>query len=305
MQKRIVFMGSPEFSIPSLIALIENYEVAGLVTQPDRPAGRGKVLTAPPAKTLAIAQKIPVIQPERLKDPGVFDTLAAWEPDFIVVAAFGQILRQNVLDLPKLGCINVHGSILPRWRGAAPVQAAILHGDKQTGVTIMKMDKGIDTGDILTTRSLPVEADDNSFTLSKKLAVLGAGLLVETLDRILNAEIIPQKQDDTLATYAPIIKKEDGLLVPSKSAVELERQIRAYIPWPGTFIKIDEDIMKVFEGSVMAEIACLPGQRIIADGYPVLGTKDGALKITKIQPAGRKVISGKDFLLGYKKWATT
>jgi len=297
-------MGSPEFSIPSLQKMIDQQNVVGVVTQPDRPSGRGKIMTSPPVKRLALSYGIPVIQPEKLKDPGVFETLISWDPDFVVVVAFGQILRQNVLDLPKLGCINVHGSILPRWRGAAPIQASILYGDRETGITIMKMDKGIDTGEILTTKSIPIESNDNTLSLSKKLSILGADLLDESIKKVLLGVIELQKQDDSLATYAPMIKKEDGFLDSGKSAIDLERQIRAFFPWPGAFIDIGGEKMKILEATVLNQLDINKGERVIVDGFPVMGTRVGCLKILKIQPAGRKAISGKDFILGYKNWKT-
>lgn len=302
MTRRIVFMGSPDFSIPSLQGLIDNFKVVGVVTQPDRPSGRGKLLTQPPVKTLAEKYGIPILQPEKLKDPGVFETLQTWDPDYIVVVAFGQILRQNVLDLPTYGCINVHGSILPRWRGAAPIQAAILQGDEETGVTIMKMDKGIDTGDIYTIRKLPIEKNDNTETLSKKLSVLGSTLLIETIFSLIEGKIESQKQDDSLATYAPMIHKEDGLLDFQKNAKALEQQIRAYYPWPGAYMDLNEEKIKIFAAEIINSVELKPGERKVLDGYPVVGTSFGGLKIINIQPAGRKIINGKEFLYGYKKW---
>ncbi|MHB8114672.1 MAG: methionyl-tRNA formyltransferase, partial [Bellilinea sp.] len=201
-------MGSPEFARTILQALIGKTNLVGVVTQPDRPAGRGKVLTVPPVKVLAEEAGIPVMQPERLRRPEAFDLLAAWQPDLIIVAAFGQILRQNVLDLPKFGCINVHASLLPRWRGAAPIQAALLHGDNQTGVTIMKMDAGVDTGDILSQQAVDIAEQDNTASLTDRLAVAGAELLLATMPLYLEEEIQPTPQDNALATYAPMIKKE-------------------------------------------------------------------------------------------------
>ncbi len=302
MTKRIVFMGSPEISLPSLQGLIDNFQVVGVITQPDRPSGRGKLMTQPPVKILAEKFNIPVLQPEKLKYPGVFETLQSWEPDFIVVVAFGQILRQNVLDLPRFGCINVHGSILPRWRGAAPIQAAILNGDQETGVTIMKMDKGIDTGDIYAIEKLPIEKSDNTETLSKKLSILGSKLLIETIFKLVDGKIDSQKQDDSFATYAPMIHKEDGLLDVQKNAFVLEQQIRAYYPWPGAFIDLNGEKMKIFAAEVINFDGLKTGERKVLDGYPIIGTSLGGLKILKIQPAGRKIISGKEFLFGYKKW---
>ncbi len=302
MKKRIVFMGSPDFSLPSLVALSEKHEVVGVVTQPDRPAGRGKVMTPPPVKLLAETKSIPFIQPNRLKDVGVFEQLTDWAPDLIVVVAFGQILRQKVLDFPKYGCINVHGSLLPRWRGAAPMQAAILYGDRLSGVTIMKMDAGIDTGDILSQQAIVLDGDETTETLSGKLAQLGADLLLETLDSYLNRKLLPKRQDDALATYAPQIKKEDGLLDPKKSAKELERQVRAFTPWPGSFLNVEKERIKILSTEVKPDLDLAAGERTILDGYPVLMTTKGALLITKLQPAGKKPMSGKDFLLGFKKW---
>ena len=205
---RTVFMGSPEFALPSLQALTQTLPVVGVITQPDRPAGRGRVLTAPPVKLLAQSLGLPVIQPERMREPAAMEQLLAWAPDLIVVAAFGQILRPTVLDLPEYGCINVHASLLPRWRGAAPIQAAILVGDECTGVTIMRMDPGIDTGPILNQQSLPILPDDTTLSLSERLATLGAQLLMETLPAYLLGELQPQPQPDTGATYAPMLKKK-------------------------------------------------------------------------------------------------
>src|SRR5512143_960302 len=178
---RIIFMGSPDFSLPTLRALVQSYEVVGVVTQPDRASGRGRALKAPPVKTLALEMKIPFIQPEKLKQPEAMEQLRLWNPDLIVVAAFGQILRKDVLDLPRFGCINVHASLLPRWRGAAPINAAILHGDEETGVTIMKMDVGLDTGPMLAKRSIRLTREDTAGSVFESLARLGADLLLETL----------------------------------------------------------------------------------------------------------------------------
>jgi len=194
MKLRIVFMGSPDFAIPSLNVLAENYTVVGVVTQPDRPAGRGRDLTPPPVKVLAQQHGLPFIQPDKLRQPEALEQLRLWHPDLIVVAAFGQILRTEVLDLPKWGCLNVHASLLPCWRGAAPVQAAILHGDDQTGITLMRMDPGVDTGPIISQRALSILPQDTAGSLGKRLAVLGAELLIETLPAYLNGQIIPRRR---------------------------------------------------------------------------------------------------------------
>ena len=231
-------MGSPDFALSTLRALHENYSVVGVVTQPDRAAGRGRELKSPPVKTLALELGIPVIQPEKLREPEAMEQLRAWSPDVIVVAAFGQILRQDVLDLPKFGCINVHASLLPRWRGAAPINAAILHGDEETGITIMKMDAGLDTGPILTQRSVRIQPDETAGSLFETLSQLGADLLLDTLPGYISGEIKPRPQPEEGATYAGMLKKEDGLLDFSRPAEELERKVRAFNPWPGHLFRL-------------------------------------------------------------------
>src|SRR5512137_934584 len=252
-QPRIIFMGSLDFAVPALRALAQRYPVVGVVTQPDRPAGRGRTLKPPAVKEAALLLGLPVIQPEKLRQPEAMQQLAAWAPDLIVVAAFGQILRLEVLDLPKFGCINIHGSLLPRWRGAAPIQAAILAGDRETGVTMMKMDPGVDTGMILSQSSLPIAPDDTAGTLFARLAPLGANLLLETLPRYISGELQPQPQPAEGITYAPMLKKEAGLLDFTQPAVALERRVRALDPWPGTWFVWNNQPMKVLRASVSAE----------------------------------------------------
>lgn len=239
MNLRLVFMGSPDFAVPTLRALAAQYAVVGVVTQPDRPAGRGMTLTPPPVKLVAEELRIPLIQPQKLRQPEAVQQLKDWNPDLIVVSAFGQILRPEVLDLPRQGCINVHASLLPRWRGAAPIQAAILAGDAQAGVTIMKMDPGLDTGPMLSQRAIPIDAEDTGGSLLQKLSHLGGELLLETLPGYISGEIQPQPQPETGSTYAPMLKKEDGLLDFTRPAAELERKIRAFQPWPGTTVAWD------------------------------------------------------------------
>jgi len=299
---RTVFMGSPEFARTTLQALIGVVNLVGVVTQPDRPAGRGKVLTAPPVKLLAAAAGIPIMQPERLRRPEAFDQLAAWQPELIVVAAFGQILRQNVLDLPKFGCINVHASLLPRWRGAAPIQAALLHGDLQTGVTIMKMDAGIDTGDMLARRVVDINEQDNTASLTGRLATAGAELLLAALPPYLEGKIQPMPQDHDQATYAPMIKKENGLLDFSERAEVLVCKVRAYNPWPGTFFQWEGQPLKVLKASSQVETGLKPAQRGTVNGLPAVGTADGALILVEVQPAGKKTMPGAVFLNGARRW---
>ena len=302
MPTNIVFMGSPEFALPALQTLAENYTITGVVTQPDQPAGRGRVLTPPPVKTLAEQLHLPVIQPRRLREPELAQ-LQAWQPDLIVVAAFGQILRTNVLDLPPRGCINVHASLLPRWRGAAPIQAAILHGEAETGVTIMKMDPGIDTGPTLSHRALPIEPDDTAGTLSSKLAHLGAGLLVETLSAYLRGDLLPQPQDDSLATYAPMLKKEDGLLDFNEPAEKLSWKVRAYHPWPGAFFEWAGGSIKVHRAHIEQGNVGI-GQLVRWGKLPAVGTISGLLVLDEVQPAGKKSMPGQVFLNGIRDWGT-
>ena len=308
MQPETVFMGSPEFALPVLQALVELYPVVGVVTQPDRPAGRGKILTPPPVKVLAEQYRLPIIQPRRLNQPDAFAQLAAWAPELIVVAAFGQILRPQVLDLPRYGCINVHASLLPRWRGAAPIQAAILHGDAESGVTIMRMDPGIDTGGMLRQKALPIHLDDTASSLSARLAELGARLLVETLPAYLEGRISPQVQDEQIATYAPMLKKEDGALDFQKPAAELARQVRAYDPWPGTFLEWNGQPVKVLRAHAVPEARINwdtplePGEKLRSGNLPAVKTAEGLLILDALQPAGKKPQTGAEFLNGAREW---
>ncbi|MBI3159281.1 MAG: methionyl-tRNA formyltransferase [Chloroflexi bacterium] len=300
MSARVVFMGSPQFAVPSLFALNRQFALVGVVTQPDRSAGRGRALTPPPVKEAALALGLPVFQPDRLRGEAL-EPLRAWRPDLIVVAAFGQILGQPVLDLPRHGCINVHASLLPRWRGAAPINAAIFHGDPVTGVTIMKMDKGIDTGPILAQEPETILPEDTAQTLSARLAERGARLLVGTLPGYIAGDIKPQPQSEADATYAPMLKKEDGMLDCSRPANELTRQVRAYQPWPGAFIQIGAVSLKILSASSMGR-ASRPGERLVVDGWPALGTGDGILILREVQPPGKRPMDGKAFLLGARDW---
>lgn len=301
MTVRIVFMGSPDFALPALAALEKHYSVVGVVTQPDRPAGRGRVLTPPPVKQLAMQLGIQVIQPLKLREPEALERLAAWAPDLIIVAAFGQILRKSVLELAPYGCVNVHASLLPRWRGAAPIQAAILAGDPETGVTIMRMDAGIDTGAILRQRAMPISAQDTAGSLSDRLAEDGAKLLIETLPDYLAGKIVAQVQDEARATYASMLAKEQGQLDFSRRAVELERQVRAFVPWPGAFTFFQGEMLKVLRAHVDTESA-VPGRRAVRAQLPAIGTADGWLVLDEVQPAGKRPMPGSGFLHGARQW---
>jgi methionyl-tRNA formyltransferase len=299
---RVVFMGSPDFSRLTLRALANKYNVLGVVTQPDRASGRGRELKPPPVKSLAQELDIPVIQPERLRQPEAMEQLRLWNPDLIVVAAFGQILKKDVLYLPRFGCINVHASLLPRWRGAAPINAAILHGDEETGITIMKMDVGLDTGPILTQRSIPLTLEETAGSVFEKLSHLGADLLIETLPDYLSGKIQPVSQPEEGMTYAPMLKKEEGKLDFTHPADELERRVRAFNPWPGAFMDFDGTLLKIHRAHVAVGDAEV-GQRLIYGDQPAVGTGDGLLILDEVQPAGKKTMSGKSFLAGARHWA--
>ncbi|MCX7608751.1 MAG: methionyl-tRNA formyltransferase [Anaerolineales bacterium] len=299
---RIVFMGSPDFAVPTLEALAARYPIVGVVTQPDRPAGRGGTLKPPAVKEAALRLGLPVIQPEKLRQPEAMAQLRAWAPDLIVVAAFGQILRQEVLDLPPLGCINVHASLLPRWRGAAPIQAALLAGDAETGVTIMKMDAGVDTGPILAQRAIPIAPDETGGSLFEKLSRLGADLLLETLPRYVSGEIVPRPQPEEGVTYAPMLKKEDGLLDFSQPAAALERRVRAMNPWPGAYFEWRGAPLKVLRARVGEAKSPGAGRRLTVEGRPALGCGEGILILEEVQPAGKRPMPGKAFLAGARDW---
>jgi methionyl-tRNA formyltransferase len=308
MSSRVVFMGSPDFALPVLESLARYYEVVGVVTQPDRPAGRGRVLTPPPVKQLARELQLPVIQPRRLREQEAMETLQAWKPDLIVVAAFGQILRLELLSLPPFGCVNVHASLLPRWRGAAPIQAAILNGDEKTGITIMLMDPGVDTGPILNQRALSIAPDETAGSLSPRLARLGADLLLETLPAYLGGDLQPQPQDESLASYAPLLKKEDGLLDFSQPAGYLARKVRAFNPWPGTYTLWQGETLKIHRAHAVEPAdqtngrMPAPGRLTVHAGLPAITTSAGLLVLEELQPAGKKSMPGKAFLQGARGW---
>lgn len=280
----------------------EKFRITGVVTQPDRPAGRGRGLKPPPVKELASQLNLPVIQPKRLKAPEAMEQIRNWNPDIIVVAAFGQILPPEVLDLPPFGSINVHASLLPRWRGAAPIHAAILHGDDETGITIMKMDPGLDTGPIISKRSMSISPDETTGTLSARLAEAGAQLLIEALTDYLAGEITPYPQDNALATYAPMLKKADAELDFSLSAQVLERWVRAYNPWPCAFSFWQGKHLKIHRAHAVENPRVTPGETRISAGLPAFGTREGLLVLDELQPAGKKAMPGEIFLRGAKNW---
>ena len=302
MSTRIVFMGSPDFSLPALRELARNYPVVGVITQPDRPAGRGMVLTPPPVKVLANEFGLPVIQPEKIRQPEALQQLRDWQPDVIVVAAFGQILRQNVLDLPPHGCINIHGSLLPRWRGASPVQAALLNGDESTGVSIMRLDAGMDTGPILAKSEIQILPEDTTGTLMNKLAELGASVLLDILPRYLQGDVHPQLQDNSLATKALMIRKEDGQLDFTFSAVVLARRVRAFQPWPGTFMLWKGQPLKIHAAHSSSGAGRMVGELAVIESKPAVACGQDWLVLDEVQPAGKRSMPGRDFLRGVRDW---
>lgn len=295
---RVVFMGTPDFAVPTLKRLIASYKVIGVVTQPDRPAGRGGRVQMPPVKLTALAADIPVFQPEKLRRPEAVHQLRQWDADLYVVAAFGQILPQSVLDIPRFGAINVHASLLPRWRGAAPIQAAIRAGDAETGITIMKMDAGLDTGPILSQRAIPIADDETGQSLHDKLAELGGDLLIDTLPGYLNGTIQPIPQDEARATFAPRIDKDDGRIDWAQSAAQIDRTVRAFTPWPGAFTIWDDQLLKILAGSCLSGGAPV-GAVVERGGAVAVGTGDGLFRLERVQLEGRKPTQIDDFVRGH------
>lgn len=308
MSVRIIFMGTPDFAVPALAALVSpvakgrGYDVVTVVTQPDRPSGRGKRLTPSPVKVEADSAGLRVLQPETLRTEAAFAALAELQPDLVVVAAFGQILRKNVLELPRYGCLNIHASLLPRWRGAAPIAAAIQAGDKETGVSLMLMDEGLDTGPVLARWPIPIKSTDTTGTLTIELAEAGAGLLLDTLPAWLAGEIRPEPQEERLATLAPRLKKEDGAINWKRSAVEIERQVRAFDPWPGAFTEGPRGSFKLLAVEVAPDVVAPkpaePGTLFQYQRGVYVLTGEGVLRLVAVQPAGKKPMPAEAMLHG-------
>ncbi|MCM1539070.1 MAG: methionyl-tRNA formyltransferase [bacterium] len=300
---KVVFMGTPDFAVGALSALVQaGYEVTAVVTQPDKPKGRGKGLTSPPVKAFAVQHGIPVLQPSKIREPEAVAELAAYEADIYVVAAFGQILTQEILDMPRFGCVNIHASLLPKYRGAAPIQWAILDGERVTGVTIQQMNAGIDTGDILADVSVEIAPEETGDSLFEKLMQEGAALLLETLPRIEAGKIAPRAQDEAQATYAKRLSKELGQIDWQERAEVIERKIRAFTSWPGAYTTLAGKPFKLWRARV-ADAA--------ADGTPgsisavtkeeiVVNCGEGRLALREVQLSGKKRMPVRDFLLGVK-----
>ncbi len=304
---RIVFMGTAEFACPSLAALVArpDYQLVAVVTQPDKPQGRDLVIQPSPIKRLALERGLPVLQPGKARDPEFVAALKAMEPDLIVVAAYGQILPQEILNLPKFGCINVHASLLPKYRGAAPIQWAILNGEAETGVTIMKIDAGLDTGDIIAQELTPIHETDDAQTLHDRLAQMGAELLARVIPDYVAGVLRPRPQPQTGASYAPKIKKEDGKIDWTRPARAIWNQVRAFIPWPGAFTYFSTPagptLLKIWRAEVVPGGTGTPGEILRADnsGIEVACGKD-ALRILELQPQARRKMSAQEFIAGHK-----
>jgi len=299
---RIIFMGTPDFAVPSLKALLDRGEkVMAVVTQPDRPKGRGRKLTPPPVKEVAEAAGIPVLQPTKIKTPEFRAELKAFEPDLIVVAAYGRILPASILFLPPLGSINVHGSLLPKYRGAAPVQWAIINCEHETGITIMRMDEGLDTGDILLPGKIDIDRDDTAGTLAVKMADLGGRLLVEALDLLREDRLPPIKQDDHRATLAPPLTKEDGRIDWIRPATAISCLIRGTDPWPTAYTGLEDKTIRLFAPVVIHEPATEePGTLLRADADGLLiATGDGKLLVREVQLEGSRRMGAASFLNGH------
>ena len=299
---KIIFAGTPDFAASALSALINSeHTVVAVYTQPDRPAGRGRKLRASPVKEVAIENNIPVLQPENLKEIETQNQLEEFQADVMVVAAYGLILPQIVLDIPRLGCLNIHASLLPRWRGAAPIQRAIAAGDKESGITIMQMNAGLDTGDILQINSCPITDNDNGGNLHDRLAEMGASSILETLNNL--EKLTPIKQDDALATYAHKLNKKEAIINWLLSATETERLIRAFNPWPVAFTYINDKPLRIWQAEALDENSEQAAGVVIAcDKKGIdISCGEGVLRLTQLQPSGSKAMDVASFMNGHAK----
>jgi len=296
---RVVFMGTPKFASTCLHTLQKKHDVVGVVTQPDRPSGRGRRLSPSEVNITAQELQLPVITPNNINATEAVDTLNRWKPDVIVVAAYGQILSDTIINLPTYGCINVHASLLPRHRGASPIAAAIMANDVHTGITIMQMDAGMDTGPLLAQQEISIRSDHTTGTLTTSLEILGANLLQRTLPGYITGKIHPILQNPTLVTYAPMMRKAFGHLSFDKTAAELERKIRAMTPWPGAFVILGEKRIKILQAQAISGSG-QPGKTMLLNKNIVVGTGDGLLKLQQIQAPGKRPMQTTDYVRGFK-----
>ena len=295
---RVVFMGTPDFSVPALEQITKHHEVVAVVTQKDKPKGRGQELAFTPVKESALKLNIPVLQPDKVKEDGFAEELRALNPDVIIVIAFGQILSKDILDMPKYGCVNVHASLLPKYRGAAPIQWAVIDGEEKSGVCTMRMDEGLDTGDIIDQEEITLDEKETGGSLFDKLAVLGGELILKTLDHLEFGNASFTKQNDDESTYAKKMTKDLGCIDFSKDAVSIERLIRGLNPWPSAFTYIDGKVMKIWDADVV-EVQGEPGEVVSEDKTSfVIATGNGGLKVNELQLEGKKRMKTSDFLNG-------
>jgi len=304
---RVVFMGTPVFAVPILEGLVtQGYHVVGVVTQPDKPAGRGQQVAVSPVKRLALERELPVLQPKGFRRPEAVEHLRALAPEVIVLAAYGHLLPPAVLAIPPLGCLNVHASLLPRHRGAAPISAAILAGDAVTGVTIMRLDAGMDTGDVLAQAQLPILPDDTTASLSERLARLGATLLLATLPRWAAGQIVPQPQEHAQATYTHPVRKEDGQINWQRPAVAIERQVRAYFPWPSAHTTWQGRRLQIWRATARNDEAPgNPGDVVLWHNDLAVVTGEGVLILHELQIEGRRPLPAADFARGQRGFVGT
>lgn len=297
---KIIYAGTPDFAVMPLQSLLDSeHLVCAVYTQPDRPAGRGRKLTASPVKQRALEHDIPVFQPQKLKSEEDINTLVQLNADLMVVAAYGLILPKIILDAPKFGCINIHASLLPRWRGAAPIQRAILAGDKQTGVTIMQMDVGLDTGDMLLTRSCPIDCDDSAQVIHDRLSEIGAAALIDTLPMLMSGTLHGIEQNETEVTYAEKLKKDEARIDWQDSAAQINRQVHAYNPWPVAQTQMGKDVLRIWNATVDPDkiTSLQPGRVIKADKMGIdVATGEGVLTILKLQAPGKKALDAQVFI---------
>lgn len=300
---KIIYMGTPDFSVAPLEAIIRaGHEVTAVVTQPDKQKGRGKEVQMTPVKECALSHGIPVLQPVKIKEPEAVAELKKYPADIFVVAAFGQLLTEEILNMPKFGCINIHASLLPAYRGAAPIQRVIINGEEKTGVTIQQMAKGLDTGDMLLKKEISIDPKETGGSLHDKLSAAGAELIVEALSKIEKGEVVPEKQDDALSCYAKKLDKAMGLINFDQNAVSIERLIRGLNPWPSAYTLYKGKTLKIWEADVVPlEKKEEPGTVVfVAKDFFDIATKEGALRVKSLQLEGKKKVAVKDFLLGYE-----
>lgn len=298
---RVVFMGTPSFAVPCLEALIENdFDVVGVFTQPDKPVGRKRIITPPEVKLKALENGIEVYQPEKLRDDGVFETIKKLDPELIVVVAYGKILPKQILEFPKYGCINIHGSLLPKLRGAAPIQWSVINGDEFAGVTAMRMDEGLDTGDMILQKKVEIDPDETAGELYDRLSFVGAQALIETIELLEKGEAEYEKQDDALSTYAPLLDKEMSVIDWNDNALSIYNKIRGLSPWPIAHTFYDGKKLKIYKARIVEGLPGKPGEALESKKRLIVACGEGAIEILNLQLEGKKAMDASVFLAGNK-----